>query len=242
MPKKGFTEIVAIVDRSGSMQEIRADAMGGFNAFLADQQQLPGEATMTVVLFDHEYIVLHSNVKVQDIAPLDKSTYIPRGQTALYDAIGRAVNEVKGRIDGMAEADKPEGVIFAILTDGMENASAEFDKDGVTKMITEQQKEGREFAFLAAGQDAFELGRGIGIKQQAVANFVGSAKGVRAAFSGVSHYAAEYRSGGSQQLMAQNCSMQNMVDDAMSVGVSADDLAEGIAKEDADAEGSANKP
>ena len=242
MPKKGFTEIVAIVDRSGSMQEIRADAMGGFNAFLADQQKLPGEAAMTVVLFDDEYIILHSGVKVQDIAPLDESTYVPRGRTALYDAIGRAVNDVKGRIAGMDEADRPEGVIFAILTDGMENASAEFSKDGVTKMIAEEQKEGREFAFLAAGQDAFAIGREIGIKQQATANFVGSAKGVRAAFSGASHYAAEYRSGGSQQLMAQNCSMQNMVDDAMAVGVSADDLAKEIAKEDADSGSSADKP
>lgn len=223
MSKKGFTEIVAIVDRSGSMQAIRVDAAGGFNAFLADQQKLPGEATMTVVLFDHEYIILHSGVNVQNVQPLDESTYVPRGTTALYDAIGRAVNEVKGRVAGMAEADRPEGVIVAILTDGKENASREFDRGDVMTMIEEQRKAGWEFAFLAAGQDAFEVGKDLGIGQNAIANFAGSALGMRAAFDGVSSYAQQYRAGG--QTLARSCSLQAAVDAAMASGASFEDAA-----------------
>lgn len=206
------TEIVVVVDRSGSMESIRTDAMGGFNSFLAEQKKEPGKATMSVVLFDHEYEMLHSAVGIQDVPPLTESTYVPRGTTALYDAVGRAVNDVKARIDAAKKKDKPDGVVVAILTDGYENASKDFNQSSVFKMIEERTKAGWSFLFLAAHKDAFEVGRGLGIAANLTAMTKATGVGTRSAYGGVSNLVSNYRSGG--QGAVRNCNLQSVVDDA----------------------------
>lgn len=179
-------EIVCILDRSGSMSSIRSDAIGGFNAFLKDQKSVPGAAKLTLVLFDHEYIVLHDAVKLEDVPELSSSDFVPRGSTAMFDAIGRTIDAIGGRLD--KSDTKPDKVIVAILTDGEENSSQEYTSDRVAKMIKHQQdKYAWEFVFLAANQDAFRAGAALNIKACNTANFVASAAGTADAYSYMSN-------------------------------------------------------
>lgn len=179
-------EIVCILDRSGSMSSIRSDAIGGFNAFLKDQKSVPGAAKLTLVLFDHEYIVLHDAVKLEDVPELSSSDFVPRGSTAMFDAIGRTIDAIGGRLD--KSDTKPDKVIVAILTDGEENSSQEYTSDRVAKMIKHQQdKYAWEFVFLAANQDAFRAGAALNIKACNTANFVASAAGTEDAYSYMSN-------------------------------------------------------
>jgi uncharacterized protein YegL len=110
------------------MNAMKEEAIGGINAFLESQQKLPGEAHLTLVLFDHEYIVAHDGVPIKDVPPLDNHSYVPRGTTALLDAIGRTINTIGERLDRTPEPERPAKVIVAILTDGLENASQEFKR------------------------------------------------------------------------------------------------------------------
>jgi uncharacterized protein YegL len=121
-------EIGFVLDRSGSMESMRLEAIGGFNAFLASHQKAAGEAKLTLVLFDHEYIVTHDGRPVKEVPALDPRTYVPRGTTALLDASGRTINTIGERLDKMPEAERPGKVIVSILTDGLENASQEFSR------------------------------------------------------------------------------------------------------------------
>ena len=127
-------EIGFVLDRSGSMKDMELEARNGFNAFLESQQKLPGEARLTLVLFDHEYIVAHDGVPIKDVPSLDEHTYVPRGTTALLDAIGRTINTIGERLDKTPEPEQPGKVIVAILTDGLENASQEFKRKEIFKM------------------------------------------------------------------------------------------------------------
>ena len=120
--KEGLTEIISIVDRSGSMQSILDDAIGGFNTFLAAQQRQPGEAKLSLILFDHEYQVVQQAVDIQQVEPLNQDTYVPRGSTALLDAVGKTIDAVGERLAATAESERPSQVIISILTDGYENA------------------------------------------------------------------------------------------------------------------------
>lgn len=130
--RSDLTDITLVVDRSGSMQEMRSDAEGGVNAFIADQAKEPGEALLTLVQFDTEYEFLHSGVPIGQVP---KYTLVPRGSTALLDAVGRAINETGERLSKMDEKDRPGLVIFVVMTDGHENASKEFSKPQIKKMI-----------------------------------------------------------------------------------------------------------
>jgi len=127
-------EIGFVLDRSGSMNAMKEEAIGGINAFLESQQKLPGEARLTLVLFDHEYIVTYDGVPIKDVPPLDSHSYVPRGTTALLDAIGRTINTIGERLDKTPEPERPGKVIVAILTDGLENASQEFKRKEIFKM------------------------------------------------------------------------------------------------------------
>jgi hypothetical protein len=150
-----LTYIVYILDRSGSMQPLASDAIGGFNAFLAGQQQLPGRADFMLVLFDHEYLVQVPRTDIQKVQPLDARTFVPRGQTALLDAIGRTLDDIGRELAGTPEAHRPAKVIVAIFTDGLENASRVYTHARIAEMIRHQQeKYSWEFLFLAANQDA----------------------------------------------------------------------------------------
>lgn len=163
--KSDYTHINVILDRSGSMQAVRSDVIGGFNAFLAEQKAVPGACTLTLVQFDGQdpYEVLRDFVPLTQVAPLG-AEYLPRASTPLYDAVGRGIVDTGGRLAGMPEADRPGKVVFVIITDGLENASREFDRDQVLKMIQEQsERYAWQFVFLGANQDALAEGAKIGV-------------------------------------------------------------------------------
>ena len=156
-----LTDITLVVDRSGSMEAIREDAQGGVNAFIREQAGQPGEALLTLVQFDTEYEFIHRGVPIGQ-APEYK--LVPRGATALLDAVGRAINETGERLAKMPEEDRPGLVVFVVMTDGLENSSKEFDKAQIKKMIQHQQDEFNwHFTFLGANQDAFAEAGAMGI-------------------------------------------------------------------------------
>jgi uncharacterized protein YegL len=190
-----LTDIAFVLDRSGSMNSIAGDAIGGFNAFLTQQQVQPGEARLTLVLFDHEYLVAHDNVDIHSVPPLDASTYIPRGMTALLDAIGRTIDAIGARLASTADDERPAKVIVAILTDGMENASRDYNNRRVADMISHQQeKYSWEFIFLAANQDAIATAHTLNIQAKDAVAFDATPQGVRMAMARVSEETSKRRS------------------------------------------------
>jgi len=179
-----LSEIVCIVDRSGSMENIRADAMGGYNAFLAGQKSHPGNARLTLVLFDHEYKLVHDGVDLAACPPLNEHSYVPRGATALLDAIGRTIDNLGARLARTPEAERPGKVIVAILTDGEENSSRTYNRERVAGMIAHQQsKYAWDFIFLAANQDAISTASTLSIDADAAFSFEASEAGVREAYA-----------------------------------------------------------
>ena len=167
--KPDLTDITLVVDRSGSMQDIRSDAEGGVNAFIESQAKEPGEALLTLVQFDTEYEFLHTGAPIKKVP---KYSLVPRGATALLDAVGRAINETGERIAKLDEANRPGLVVFVVMTDGLENSSREFSKSRIKEMIGHQQeKYGWQFTFLGADQDAFAEANAMGIDAAGAANF-----------------------------------------------------------------------
>jgi hypothetical protein len=182
MPKKNLVEIICVIDRSGSMEAIKSDAIGGFNTFLDAQKKLPGEAKMTVVLFNHGYKFIQKGTDIQDVPPFDQKTYVPEGTTALLDAVGRTIDDTGKRLADTPEGERPEKVIFAILTDGLENASKDYTREKIHEMIKHQRENyAWEFIFLAANQDAFAEAEKICIDRSMAYNFEADGDGVRKA-------------------------------------------------------------
>jgi uncharacterized protein YegL len=191
-----LTEIAVVLDRSGSMEAMRLEAQNGFNHFLESQQKLPGEVRLTLVLFDHKYIVEHNGVPVAEICPLDERTYVPRGTTALLDAVGRTINTIGERLAKTPESDRPAKVLIVILTDGLENASQEFKRPQILEMIKRQREVyGWEFLFLGANQDAIQAGSAIGIAPACSVTFDEAPGGMAAAFTAIACASAAYRAG-----------------------------------------------
>ena len=133
--KKDYTHISLVLDRSGSMDSVKADTIGSFNTFLKEQKENPKECTFTLVQFDNEYEIIHDFVSLKKSKNLTEKTFVPRGMTALYDAIGRTINSVGQKLADMSEEDRPERVIFVVLTDGEENSSKEFHRDQINEII-----------------------------------------------------------------------------------------------------------
>ncbi|MGL4650756.1 MAG: vWA domain-containing protein, partial [Caldilineaceae bacterium] len=140
--KKDYTHLTVILDRSGSMESIREDVIGGFNALLREQQATEGLATLTLVQFDTQnpYEVIHAFTLVQAVSPLSHATYAPRASTPLLDAIGRGIKDLEQQLVAMKADNRPEHVMMVIITDGMENASREFSAERVRAMIAEKQE------------------------------------------------------------------------------------------------------
>ncbi len=194
MPKKNLVEIVCVIDRSGSMADIRSDAVGGFNTFLETQKKLPGEAKMTLVLFNHNYEVLYSRADLQVVNPFTRETYVSDGTTALLDAVGRTIDDVGKILANTPEDERPENVIFAILTDGLENASKDYTRPMIYEMIGQQRaKYAWEFLFLAANQDAFEEAEKLCIDRSRAHNFVADSEGIMCAMNRICECVSEYR-------------------------------------------------
>jgi uncharacterized protein YegL len=194
--RQGHAELICIIDRSGSMESIRTDAVGGFNAFLDGQRKVPGTAAVTLVLFDDKYEVVYDNVELSAVKNLTQETFVPRGMTALLDAVGRAINDVGARLSKTAEEQRPEKVMVCILTDGYENASKEFNSAKIKEMIEHQRDKYKwEFSFLAANQDAFLAAGNIGIAKQYTSNFAATAEGTKRGFDTQNIFATAYRTG-----------------------------------------------
>lgn len=169
MPNKNLTDIVVVMDRSGSMSSCKADAEGGLNSFIEEQRKAPGEALFTLVQFDTDYEFVHNAVPIQHVP---RCFLQPRGGTALNDAVCRAINETGERLRRMKEEDRPGLVVFVILTDGGENASKEFSVDKTREMIKHQESVYNwKFTYLGANQEAFRGGVALGINLAGVAQY-----------------------------------------------------------------------
>lgn len=184
---KGLTEIVYILDRSGSMGGLESDTIGGFNSMMEKQKKTGEKAVISTVLFDDESEVLHDRVSIDQIGKMTDEQYFVRGCTALLDAVGGAITHM-GNIHKYArEEDRPEKTIFIITTDGMENASKNYSYDRIQKMIKRQQeKHGWEFIFIGANIDAYEEAQKFGIKKERAVNYVHDEVGTANVYAGVS--------------------------------------------------------
>ena len=198
--KDNLTELFIILDRSGSMQRLTADTIGGYNSLIEQQRKLEGEMRVTTVLFDDEYDLLYDTVDINEIPPLTEDTYFARGSTALLDAVGKTIDAAGLRYSRMFESDRPSKVIFAITTDGMENASREYTLERVKNLI-EQKKEkyGWEFLFFGANIDAFGAARSMGISAHRTMQFSHDAAGVETCFRRMSFDISEMRTSSLRQ-------------------------------------------
>lgn len=177
-----LTEIAYVLDRSGSMQSLTEAAITGFNEFLQQQLDEPGDANLSLMLFDNEFLTPHVRTPLQDVRELDVTTYVPRGSTALLDAIGTTIDELGKRLAAEPEEKRPGKVIVAIYTDGYENASTRYTLEQINEMITHQRKHyDWEFMFLAANQDAIATAAQMGIARDMASVSALSAKGLSSA-------------------------------------------------------------
>ena len=192
--KKNLTEIVFILDRSGSMAGLEGDTIGGFNAMIEKQKQEPGEAIISTVLFDTEREVIHDRVDIQEIAPMTRKEYYVRGCTALLDAVGYAIHHIGNVHKYAREEDRPEKTLFVITTDGMENASHTYSYHCLKAMI-ERQKEryGWEFLFLGANIDATREAARFGIGADRAANYHADSKGTNVIYETVNEAITQVR-------------------------------------------------
>lgn len=164
--RKGLTEVVFILDRSGSMSGLEADTIGGFNSMIEKQQKEEGEALISTVLFDDEAEVLYDRVPIGKVEPMNDKQYFVRGCTALLDAIGGAIHHIGNVHKYARDEDRPEKTLFIITTDGMENASVNYDYKRIKKMIERQKKKYHwEFIFLGANIDAVEVAGRFGVER-----------------------------------------------------------------------------
>ena len=182
--KSNLTELVFIIDRSGSMHGLEGDTVGGFNATLEKQRALEGEVLVSTILFDHTFKVLHDRVSLNLISEMTEKDYCVGGSTALMDALGNTINHI-GTIHKYArEEDIPEHTVFVIITDGMENSSRSFDSEQIKDMIEEKKnRNGWEFIFLAANIDAASSAEKIGIDRTRTADYKATHAGTEEVYS-----------------------------------------------------------
>jgi len=190
------TEIVVILDRSGSMCTIADDAIGGYNEFIKAQKKVEGEAIVTLAQFDDQYELVYDGVPIMEVPELTNETFKPRGMTALNDAIGKTIEAVRKRQSHQCPQcfHSVDKTIVAILTDGGENSSLNFNTQRVNELISHQRDEHKwEFIFLAANQDAFATGGALGIKSTDTFDFSADSKGTRSAYLSMINTTTSYR-------------------------------------------------
>ena len=192
--KKNLTELVFILDRSGSMAGLESDTIGGFNAMIKKQKGEPGEALVSTVLFDNETQVIHDRVDIRKVKPMTDRDYSVRGCTALLDAVGGAIHHI-GNIHKYArEEDVPEKTLFVITTDGMENASHQYTYDRLKAMIRRQKETyGWEFIFLGANIDAAREAARFGIDKEQAVDYHADSQGTRVIYEAVSQAVCNVR-------------------------------------------------
>ena len=185
--KKTLTEIVYILDRSGSMSGLEADTIGGFNSMIEKQKQTGEKAYVSTVLFDDRNEVIHDRVPIEKVDKITNKEYFVRGSTALLDAVGGAIKHIINIHKYAREEDRPDKTIFVITTDGMENASMNYNYEQVKKMIEKEQKEyGWEFIFIGANIDACAEAERFGIRKERAVNYMHDDIGTKLVYEGVS--------------------------------------------------------
>ena len=192
--KKNLTELVFILDRSGSMAGLEADTIGGFNAMIEKQRGEPGEAVISTVLFDNETEVIHDRIPLDRVPRLTEKEYYVRGCTALLDAVGGAIHHIGNVHKYAREEDRPEKTLFVITTDGMENASRRYTYDKVKAMIERQRETyGWEFLFLGANIDAAREAARFGIRADCAADYHADSIGTEAVYESVCEAVCQVR-------------------------------------------------
>ena len=192
----GQTELVFILDRSGSMSGLESDTIGGFNGMIAQHRSEGGDVLVSTVLFDHENEVIHDRVRIADVPTLTSKEYYTRGCTALLDAMGDAIHHIKNVHKYARPEDRPARTMFIITTDGMENSSTRYTADQVRAMVKQQEEAGWEFVFLGANIDAVQVAGGLGIRAENAVEFACDAAGVRENFASLSHMTCAFAATG----------------------------------------------
>ncbi len=192
--RKGLTEVIFILDRSGSMSGLEADTIGGFNSMIANQKKESGEAYISTVLFDDRCEVLYDRVPVGKVEPMNDRQYYVRGCTALLDAIGGAIHHIGNVHKYAREEDRPEKTLFIITTDGMENSSTQYSYEKVKNMVERQKKKyGWEFLFLGANIDAIDVAGRFGIDANRAINYESDRAGTKLNYEVLSRTVSSFR-------------------------------------------------
>ena len=194
MKDNQITELVFILDRSGSMGGLEKDTIGGFNSMIEKQKKETGTAFVTTILFDNHIETLHNRIDLEKIQPLTDKDYYVRGSTALLDAVGTTINLITNIHNHIRKEDVPAKTMFIITTDGMENSSREFNYKNIKSMIQAKQELGWEFIFIGANIDAVTEGEKFGIAAERAVNYIADAAGTSALFGSVSASISEMRS------------------------------------------------
>ncbi|MDF2948178.1 MAG: hypothetical protein K0R07_188 [Sedimentibacter sp.] len=194
--KQNLTELVFILDRSGSMSGLEEDTIGGFNSMLEKQKNEVGEAFVTTVLFDNNYELLHDRMNIKDIKLITRNEYYVGGSTALLDALGTTINNIGYTLSETKEENRPEKIMFVIITDGMENSSHEFNHKKIKNMIEHQKsKYSWDFIFLGANIDAVETASSFGINEDRAVNFISDSEGTELNYKVLSEAVSCFRQG-----------------------------------------------
>ena len=184
---KNLTDITIILDRSGSMDYIKESTIEGFNSFLEEQKNSTGEANLTLIQFDYEYQVIFEKINIKEVKKLTNKSFIPRGSTALLDAIGTTINNTKNRIKLLDNYMKPNNVLIVIITDGEENSSNKFTREKVFRKISKREvKDNWKFVFIGSNQDAVAVGESFGINSNRSLTFANDNDGAKMAFASMS--------------------------------------------------------
>ena len=196
------THITVLLDRTGSMEVIRDDTIGGFNTFLKQQKAEPGKATLTLVQFDTQnpYEVIHQMKAIKDVPELTRKSYVPRAATPLLDAMGRGINDLDSTLQKMNRKEQPNRIVMVIITDGQENSSREFRKEQVEKMIRKKTTAGWQFVFLSADLGAIDEAMATEVHAKSALAFDKDAQGTAAVWASASDKISAYRSGESEDV------------------------------------------
>lgn len=192
--RNDLTELVFILDRSGSMHGLEKDTIGGFNSVLERNKALPGDANITTILFDHRFTILHDRQPIRSVAPITERDYSPAGMTALLDAVGQAICKIDNVMAHTAEDYRAGKVQFVIITDGLENASKEYSAQRVKQMIRDRQdKDGWDFLFLGANLDAIAVAEDMGIQADRAVTAMADAPGVSLQYDAIADANVSFR-------------------------------------------------